>query len=760
MNQVGFFSDDGREYIISVPRAPRHWFNYLWNQDYVGLISQVGQGESLLQDACGHRVALIAARMLFIRDAETHHFWTANALPPDRATDYRCIHSRDGVTTIHLTQNQLSSRFRVFVPTDFPGEVWTLQITNESKHPRQVQIFPFVDTLIDGPDKPQAYYMSVGWWDDERRTLWVQAECKMTKTRHCAIFIAASDPVIGFDAEQRAFIGYGAIQRPDALLQEGCRNTCCEMSKPILALEHAVILSAGETREMHWLIGGMPLEADAFDRIEAWRARFLKRESGVAQALMATQTTIERELGEITFSTSDADFNHFATCWLPRQISLGAQWARVRHNGFRDQMQDIAAMATFNPRQALQHFLRVIRFQYADGRAPRTWLHGKILDKNFSDNHVWIPLTLHRLVMETGDLAILAQEAPFNDGSRATLFEHARRAVDNLWADRGLFGLCRIRGGDWNDGLDKVGVQGRGVSVWLSMALHLANEQTATLAELRHDSALAQELRRRNRVLREAINRYGWDGEYYLRAFDDDGRPIGSQKCDAGRVYLNPQSWAVIANVADDERARQALIAAEALLQSDVGLRIMAPGYRAWNPKLGLISRKTPGIQENGGVYLHALAFKLVADAMLGRRASVAEDIANMLPFQRVTDGEPYVFSNGYYAVECKHRRGQSGQSWGTGAASWFYIALLDHVFGLRPEPPGLRIKPCLPAGWQEASIVRPFRGAFYHIRYHQNTTADGALQVDVSVNGKRWTKPHLPHRSGQRFEVRVALRQ
>lgn len=169
----------------------------------------------------------------------------------------------------------------------------------------------------------------------------------------------------------------------------------------------------------------------------------------------------------------------------------------------------------------------------------------------------------------------------------------------------------------------------------------------------------------------------------------------------------------------------------------------MAPGYSVYDPSLGLISRKTPGIQENGGVYLHASAFKLVADAMLGRKEAVGRDIADMLPFARLTDGEPYVFSNGYYAIENSHRRGESGQSWGTGAAGWFYVALLNHVFGLKPEFAGLRLDPYLPPTWRKATVVRPFRGARYRIRYHQKTSV-GEI-VSISVDGKPWLAGHLP---------------
>jgi len=577
VNRYGHFSHDGRAYIITNPRAPRHWYNYLWNARHVALVSQVGQGESLSQDEMGRRVPLVARRMLFIRDRESDVFWSANALPPDDAEDYRCIHTRNGATTITMKHESIVTSLRIFVPADFLGEIWTLRIANFAAASRRLQIFPFVDTLIDGPTRPQAYYMSVGRGDRPARMVSVRGACRFFEGRHCSNFLLGSEPISGYDSSEQAFIGYGTWQSPEALRRGGCGNSACEMEKPILALEHRLTLTSGEARILHWGVGSIPEKGDQKREMAAIKRRFFST-GGVEQALLEVRQHIEAELGGVTFETPDSQLNAFASFWLPRQISLGAQWARVRHNGFRDQMQDIAAMAFFNPPRAWRHFERVLAYQYPDGHAPRTWLHGQILDKNFADNHVWIALTAYNLIMERGDVTLLRRLVPFNDGSEASVFEHIRRAVDHLWQDRGRFGLCRIRGGDWNDGLDQVGVGGEGVSVWLSMAWYLANRHLATLARLLGEEELAREAGQRGQIMRQAVNRHGWDGEYYLRAYDDAGRPLGSRTNRFGSVYLNPQSWAVISGIAERDRARQALLAAEARLQSDVGLRIMAPG--------------------------------------------------------------------------------------------------------------------------------------------------------------------------------------
>ncbi len=787
--QYGRFSPTGQQYIITNPATPRPWYNYLWNGRHVSLFSQLGQGESFSQDGMGNRIPLVAARMLFLRDAESGEFWSANGLPLPPTSRrfktsgrFRCTHGL-GHSTIKLQQNNIATSFRIFVPSDELAEIWTLRVANQGQQARHLQIFPFIDTLLDGLAKPQAYYMSSGYWLADHQAVVVSADCDFDGMTRSHNFMMIDCPVAGYDSRERAFVGYGTWQSPDALanavsgigIPDPLSNSDCEMEKPILALQTNLTLEPGEETAVHILIG----TAFSHNEMGRLRAKFLSPEhvsgigipdtnthervsvsqNGVEWAYGRLQTTIQSELGQTAFTTPDKQLNNFASHWLKRQISLGTQWARVRHNGFRDYMQDIGAMAFFNPRLALERFERVLAFQYSSGYAPRTWLHGRILDKDFADNPVWIPATAYNLVMETGDLTILDRLVPFNDGQTVSIYEHVRRAVNYLWQDRGAFGLCRIRSGDWNDCLDQVGNEGRGVSVWLSMAWLWANHQFAELARLAGETEHAAIAEQRAAEMREAIERHGWDGAYYLRAFDDNGRSLGSHTNKQGTLFLNTQTWAVLAGL---ERGRNALEFAENRLQTDLGILSVENAYSEYDPKIGLMSRKTPGIQENGGVYLHASAFKLVADCLLRRREAVERGLMQMLPFGR--DGEPYVFSNCYFAIENSYRYGTSGQSWGTGTAGWFYSALLNHVFGLQPEIAGLRLNPCLPPSWRKCGVVRPFRGAIYHISYQQKgedgpfDSTQGKRIAHITVNGREWPDVVLPYKKGEAYQITVVM--
>lgn len=761
--QHGRFSPNGTEYIITNPALPRPWYNYLWNGRFVSLISHLGQGESFSQDSMGRRIPLAAARMLFVRDAESGAFWLANGLPLPNNRHFEsnhhfsCTHGL-GYSTIKLHQNNIVTSLRIFVPLNELAEIWILRITNKGKRNRHLQIFPFLDTLVDGPAKPQAYYMSSGYWQADHQAVVVSADCDFNGETRGHNFMMVDQPVAGYDSRERAFIGYGTWQSPDVLTNGGCANSDCEMEKPILSLQTNLTLKPGEETAVHILIG----TAFSHDEMGRLREKFLT-DGGVERAYGRLHAAIQSELGQTAFVTPDVQLNHFASHWLKRQISLGTQWARVRHNGYRDYVQDIGAMAFFNPQLALERFERVLAFQYSSGYAPRTWLHGKILDKDFADNHVWIPYTAYNLIMETADLSLLERVVPFNDGLSASLYEHVKRAVDYLWQDRGLFGLCRIRSGDWNDCLDQVGHQGRGVSVWLSLAWLRANRQFAELARLKGERKHVEIAEQRASEMRHAIEQHGWDGRYYLRAYDDNGRPLGSHKNNQGTLFLNPQTWAVFCGL---ERGRAALEAAENRLETDLGILSVADAYSEYDAHIGLMSRKRPGVQENGGVYLHASAFKLVADCLLRRREAVEQGIYKMLPFMQASspagtqqggwDGEPYVFSNCYFAIENSYRYGTAGQSWGTGTAGWFYVALLNHVFGLQPEMGGLRLNPCLPPSWDSCEVTRPFRSALYHIIYQQK--GENGRIAQINVNGRPYNSTLLPDEPGQTYHVTVVL--
>lgn len=754
----GHFDDAAREFVITTPATPREWYNYLWNGQYVSFFSQTGQGESLRQDRMGRRIAVVSSRAVFVHDCETGAFWAINgqpALKPEVARSaYRCVHGM-GYSTIEQTCAGIASSFGCFVPREEPCEIWTIRLRNVGDRPRRLKVFCYYNTNFDGGLKPQGYYTVAGQLEAAVGAVVVRHRQRFADAEETMIHLGLNVPITGHDCAYSSFVGLGTDQRPDAVVRGACGNHASHMEKCICAVETTVELAPGQESVFSAIAGA----ATSIEEIARTRSRFADG-AAVEKELAAVQRGVIEQLGTNRIEAPDPNLNSLVAPWLKRQISLGIQWARVRHNGYRDQMQDIAAMASIHTCSAREQLHRVLSYQYSSGYAPRTWLDGQIQDKDFSDNHVWIAESVHRLIMETGDLALLDEVAPFNDGSSASLYEHVKRALDYYWNDRGLFGLPRIRSGDWNDCLNTVGPAGKGVSVWLSMAWYLANRQFIELARLSGREADATVAEGRGREMRRLVDEHGWDGKWYLRAYDDEGRVLGSHTNAEGTLFLLPQAWAILSGIAEGDKGIRAMQSVDDLLERDIGTIKVLNAYSHWQPNIGWMSLKMPGTQENGGVYLHASAFKLVADCMLKRHDRVAMAIHKILPADhtyRQKTAEPYALCNSYYAIEGSYRYGLPGQSWGTGSAGWFYSALLNHVFGLRPEFAGLRLDPCLPPEWKRCTITRQFRGAEYHVEFDQSR---GYQQIaEIVVDGRPQASPLLPYAVGKRFEVRVAMK-
>ena len=739
------FSKKGDEVHIDEARLPRHWYNYLWNENYVALVSHLAQGYSLSQDKMGNRIDLVSRRMLFIRDKNTKEYWSVNVLPPD-SLNYRAKHGL-GYTEISYLSNEIGSSLRIFVPRTERLEIWSLTLENFADKTKELQLFPFVDSLVDGPEKAQNYYLSRGYFDSDNEVVVIDSECAFEGIERSYNWLGSSLKPVHYDSRQSAFIGYGTYQAPDSLYFGECQDSDCEMEKPILALETHISLKPQESKTVHFFVGSALSKKEIHDI----KAKYFTTDN-IVYEFENLKKSIQNDLGQTSFKTNNHDLDSFMNYWLKRQISLGVQWARVRHNGYRDLMQDIAAFSFINPQVALKQFKRVLAYQHADGHAPRTFLHGQILDKDFSDNHVWIIFAAYNLVLETGDLSILNQEVEFNDGSKASIYVHLLRALDYLWNDRGEHGLSKIHSGDWNDALDKLGSQGKGESVWLSMAFLRALRQFAELSEFKKEAKVLKTINKRIEELESALD-FAKEDDYFIRAIDDEGEPLGSKTNREASFFLNSQTWAILSGKVFGEAARDLLELSERKLMTDIGILSVENAFESYNPKIALMSRKTKGIQENGGVYLHASAFKLLADAIAKRHDAVEKGINDLLPFDK--NGEPYVFSNCYYAIENSYRYGQSGQSWATGTAAWFYYAMLNYVFGIKPSLAGLTIDPCLPKSWNNVSVKRVFRGKTYHINYWRVAGTDKAK---ILVDGEEIVGNLLPLDQRTQYKIEVIV--
>jgi cellobiose phosphorylase len=759
-NGYGHFSADGREYHVTTPQTPRPWLNYLWNESFLSVISQVGQGWAMWQGPEGHRVHLVTARMVYLLDGQTGELWSAGGLPAHLPCEaFRCTHGA-GYSRIELTRNAVASSWRVFVPRALPCEVWTVTVRNLGDRPRKLEVVPFFDTGIEG------WFTAAtrAWHEPTLRAVLATSVVRTgshyahdTTGRRDQGFLMTDREPGGYDTRRSAFIGhYDTHLSPRALREGGCTCTDNEFEKAVLALEVSLELAPGEEKTIHAAAG---VWHDA-SQLAALRDR-LFADGGVEGEFDAVGEARQSATRSIEIDTPDTQWSLLFNHWLQHQLCLNATWARVYFNGFRDLCQDAANLAALDSSQALATLRRVLSHQYASGYAPRAWVGGELVEQGYSDSPVWVTFAVHALLEESGDVGILEQEVPFRDGAPATIYEHARRSLEYLWTDRGPHGLSKIHRGDWNDVMNGVGKAGRGESVWLSMALHLALRQFGQIASLRGDEQGARAASERAGELARAVDRHGWDGEFYLRAYTDDGLAVGSADSEEG-MFLNPQVWAVLSGVAGAEKAAAAMRKVDELLETEAGIStLQRPFDGRFRPEIGFLSAMRPGVNVNGGIYLHANTFKVVADCLLKRNAAAWRTIEKMLPFSRyrkVPTGEPFVMPNAYYGPASGYHAGEAGDGWLTGTAGWLVTATASYLFGLRPTFEGLRVEPCLPPHWKTCSIRRFFRGATYHVRYQQRGDGPCNHVERVMVNGEEAAGTLLPNQRGGSFDVVVVL--
>lgn len=729
--QYGHFSEKGETFFITEPETPRHWYNYMYNDEYITFTSQVGYGEGIAQDDMGRRVLLLSNRNLFV--CEDGKYFSICALPMHSGyTDFLCAH-KNGSTVISQQKNGIKSSLRIFVPCEGMHEVWSITLENTSDKERRLSLVSYAKTEVDGTYRPQGYNTCVGGGDEEKNAVWGKfytefyPDPELPRNREMFAFMASSDKIAGFDSRRNAFIGpYGDEQHP-AALEKGlkCQSTDCNSEKLCLVLQNDMSLLPGEKKTVHITVG---VGYDR-DEIRALSAEETEKEFARMEAKYA-----ERLRG-VEIKTPWGDYDKLINGWMKYAADMGSRWARVRHNGYRDLTSDTECLACVNPRLAWERLKRILTYQYDNGYAPRTIIDGAVRDRKFADNTVWMTFAADTIIKELGDINLLNEEVAFNNGSAASVYEHLRRSVDFLWNFTGLYGLVRIWGGDWNDCVNYAGLEGKGVSVWLSLAWYRANAAFGRIAKAMGKDADAKTAAERGDIMRERIDKYGWDGEYYIYARTDDDILMGSKDCEEGKIFLISQLWAVLSGAARDGKDRIAMESADRLLETKLGTRLAYPAYSHQYSYIGSMAEKAPGVQDNGGVYLHPSAWKLAADSILHRPDKVEEGLKKILVTNTEYEtkcGEPYALYNSYFAPETGYRYATPGQSWRTAASSWLLKSTVEYIFGLHPELEGLRIEPCLPLSWKECSIKKLFRGCEYDIKFICSGKSDKVSKIEL----------------------------
>jgi cyclic beta-1,2-glucan synthetase len=807
-NGFGGFSPDGREYVIALEgdrETPLPWSNVLANPEFGTIVSASGASFSWAGNSRENRLTAFAndplvdptGEAIVLRDEVSGRVWgaTPGALPR-RANDGRwVIRHGAGYTHFEHAVDGCSQQLTVFVSPEESVKVTMLTLTNTSAEPKRLSAFGYVEWCL-GPPRPGARRFVVTERDADTGALFAR-NAYNTEFAGQTAFWQATEPALAFTADRGEFIGRGrTLHRPAALLRPALQGRVGAGLDPCAALQIAIDLRPGETRRIAFVLGHGTDRAAA----RTLAARYSSLEACEA-ALAAAERAWNAIVHAIQVETPDDSFNLMVNRWLPYQ-TLGCRlWARSGPYqpggayGFRDQLQDVLALVWTRPDLTRAHLLRAAARQFRDGDVQHWWHppSGRGTRTRCSDDLLWLPFAVTGYVTRTGDHSVLDEMIPFLEGpaleadqheiyilphvssDTATLFDHARRAVDRA-LQYGAHGLPLMGTGDWNDGMNRVGHEGRGESVWLGWFLIDVLNDFASLCEARGHRDLADRYRNEARWLLGMVE-LAWDGAWYRRAYFDDGTPLGSAQNDECRIDSLTQSWAVLSDVADPRRAARAMDAVRAnLVRRDARLvLLLTPPFDRTARDPGYIKGYLPGIRENGGQYTHAAVWSVMALARLGLGDAAMELFHMINPINHTRSPEdverykvePYVVAADIYGHTMHMGRG--GWTWYTGSAGWMYQAAIEALLGLRRAGNVLIFDPCIPAMWPGFSLTCRHGRTTYHVTVSNPerrcrgvcaTTLDGVAvppgaipidddggthRVDVEIGAARLDAPIAP---------------
>ena len=796
-NGFGGFGKGGEEYVIRADPAdppPAPWANVLANDGFGTIVTEAGlgwtwalnSGENRLTPWSNDPVADPQAEALYLRDEESGRIWTPTPLPAGRAGTVR--HGA-GYTVWEGRGEGLGQELLAFVPDGDPVKIVRLRLANPGPRARRVTATYYAEWLLAAV-KGRPNPLLAADYDAGAHALMATNRWNAEFAGRVA-FLTSTLPPHSLTTRRSDFFGRAGDARAPEALQRWDLGGRLETSSDCCAgFQVHIDLAPGGTGEAVFILGQGDDRAHALELARRWQDG-----ARVGHALEARRRTWSRRLGAVRVETPDPAFDVMVNRWLPYQTESARILARAGFYqaggafGFRDQLQDVLALLHSDPGRARGHILTAAARQFEEGDVLHWWHPpwNRGVRTRCSDDLLWLPYVAGAYVAATGDAAILREEVPFLRGAplapgekdryarfeetddRRPLFEHCARALERGFA-RGTHGLPLIGGGDWNDGMDRVGAQGRGESVWLAWFLIAAIDGFVPLCAGFGRDDLAGLWSVRREELRRAVEEAGWDGEWYLRAIDDDGIPWGSAANDECRIDAIAQSWAVISGAGEPERARRAIAAAARHLMRDDDrlVRLLWPAFDATPRDPGYIKAYPPGIRENGGQYSHAAAWAGIAFAMLGDGDAAKEVFDRLNPIAHAPDRagaeryrlEPYAVA-GDIAGYPPHA-GRGGWSWYTGAAGWTLRLAVEHILGLRLVDGDLVIGPCLPKAWKGFSARIEGADGALDIRL-ADPEGLGSGEVAVTVNGGRHAGNRVAFPSDGttvRVEVRIAARR
>jgi len=782
--RFGHFDDAAKEYVVDRPDTPKSWTNYLGTTEYGSVITNNAGGYSFYKSASQGRFMRFRTntipmdqpgRYFYIRDNADGDYWSSSWQPVGKPLERYRSECRHGTAYTIITSQYagIRSESTYFVPLQQTFEYWRLRVTNESGRPRDLSVFTFAEfacnwrltqDLIN--QQYTAYIVRAEWKDgilgiitnpnvppdpehfengDQGRSIW------MTLT---------GADIAGYESDRERFLGsYRTYANPIVVERGQCGGSLAYGDNPCGCVQANLMLAPGETRELVVLLG------------VGWAAEEGRR----AVAKFASPTRVEKELQAVKkewhskleslkVETPDKDLDHMVNVWNPYACLINFAWSRAASLvysgerdglGYRDTVQDFVGSAALIPEETRQRLELMITGQLSHGGAMEVVKqfshhpgHEKGPDDHSrlrADDCLWLFNAVPAYVNETGDSGFYRKVLPYADKGEDTVFKHLRRALEFNLNHTGAHGLPSGLHADWNDCI-RLGEKGE--SLFVTLQARLGFKVYGEIAEMLGEKAEAAWARTQLAAMDEKIQKYGWDGEWFVRAYKDDGEVMGSKTCKEGRIFLNPQTWAVLSGAATPEQAVKAMDSAYLQLFTDYGLMLCRPAFKDTPYHVVRAVLFNEGTKENGGIFSQIQPWAVMAECVLGRGERAMEYYRAFLPAAQndkaeIRQIEPYVFCQSTHS-RASRQYGVSRLPWLTGTTAWAYYAATHHILGLQPEADGMRIDPCIPSAWKSFSMERRFRGKTLSIRVENpNGVQKGVRRL--TLNGKEMKGGFIP---------------
>lgn len=799
MKKFGYFDDANKEYVITDPKTPYPWINYLGTQEFFSLISNTAGGYHFYKDARLRRITRyrynnvpvdMGGRYFYINDGEC--VWSPGWSPVKTELDaYSCRHGM-GYTVIKGEKNGIEAEVTFFVPQDFNGEVQKVIIKNKSDAQKSFKLFSFIEWCLWNAQDDSTNFQrnfNTGEVEIEGSTIFHKTEYKERRD-HFAFYTVNAD-ICGYDTDRETFMGlYNGFENPQAVMAGQPNNSVADGWSPIASHCLDITLAAGETKELIFLLGYVENGKDK------WNADGSMNKSKAYEMIKAMDTTEKADkalaelkdmwnalLSKYTVNTCDEKMNRMVNIWNQYQCMVTFNMSRSasyfesgigRGMGFRDSNQDLLGFVHQIPERARERILDLAATQLEDGGCyhqyqPLTKKGNDEIGGDFSDDPLWMILSTAQYIKETGDYTILDEMVPYdNDESRAqTLMHHLKQSFYHVCENVGPHGLPLAMRADWNDcinlscfsdtpgesfqtstspkyGEDKYSKIAE--SIFVASLFTYAGPNYVELCARRGDQAEADKAQAEIDKMKKNIMDFGFDGEWFIRAYDDLGRKMGSKECEEGKIFIEPQGFAVMGGVGKESGADiKALASVDKYLNSQHGLVLNNPAFTKYYIEYGEISTYPAGYKENAGIFCHNNAWIICAEAFVGHGDKAYEYYSKIAPAYReekysdLHRTEPYVYAQMIAGKDAK-RFGEAKNSWLTGTAAWNFVAVSQYILGVIPDFDGLKIDPSIPAAWDGFTASRKFRGCTYNISVknpdHVSKGIKSVVCDGVKVNG------------------------